>query len=235
MAIAWSAGIMVYVSAGQYDSWWFGVAWAGLDFVATAIGSTRDSAIQTVQRCVPEGVKTHLAEAPSSFVKDAVTMLGELERGNEAGKHFTLSAEHLSVPLRRILTAAAAIPIGYVTTYGNIAVASGSRARAVGRVMATNPLYPIVPCHRVVGAGMSLVGYGGKQDARALATKLSRLQAETRGVAGEKDVDVPDGLLTVYPTEWVVNEARAQEERRLRAVEREAERAATDRRQLRLF
>ena len=226
---------MVYVSAGQCDSWWFGIAWAGPDFVATAIGSTRDSAIQTVQRCVPEGVKTHLTEEPSSFVKDAVTMLGELERGNEMVKHFTLSAEHLSVPLRRILTAAAAIPIGYVTSYGKIAAAANSEARAVGRVMATNPLYPIVPCHRVVGAGMSLVGYGGKQNAAALAAKLSRLQAETRGAEHEKEVQVPDGVLTVYPTEWVITEARAQEERRLRTAKREAERAATDRRQLRLF
>ena len=226
---------MVYVSAGQYDSWWFGIAWAGPDFVATAIGSTRDGAIQTVQRCVPEGVKTHLTEAPSSFVDAAVTMLGELERGNEAGKHFTLSAEHLSVPLRRILTVAAAIPIGYVTTYGKIAAAANSEARAVGRVMATNPLYPIVPCHRVVGAGMSLVGYGGKQDAGALAAKLSRLQAEARGVEHEKEVQVPDGVLTVYPTEWVITEAREQEERRLRTAGRETAREAVDRLQLRLF
>lgn len=226
---------MVYVSAGQYDSWWFGVAWAGEDFVATAIGATHDDAIQTVQRCVPEGVKTELAQAPSPFVKDAVTMLGELERGNEAGKHFTLSAEFLSEPLRRILTAAAAIPIGYVTTYGRIAAAANSEARAVGRVMARNPLYPIVPCHRVVGADMSLVGYGGKQDARALAAKLSRLQAETRGVEHEKEVQLPGGVLTVCPTEWVINEAGAREERRLRTAGREAERAATDRLQLRLF
>ncbi|MCK4516588.1 MAG: MGMT family protein [Spirochaetaceae bacterium] len=149
-------------------------------------------------------------------------MLGELERGIETRKHFTLSSEHLPASLRRILNAAAAIPIGYVTTYGKIAAAAGSHARAVGRVMARNPLYPIVPCHRVVGADMSLVGYGGKQDARALAAKLGRLQAEARGVAGEKEVRVPDGVLTVYPTEWVT-------------AGREAERAAIDRMQLGLF
>ena len=213
---------MVYVSAGQCDSWWFGIAWAGEDFVATAIGSTRDRAIQTVERCIPGGVKAHLVDPPSSFVKETVAMLGELERGIETRKHFTLSSEHLPASLRRILNAAAAIPIGYVTTYGKIAAAAGSHARAVGRVMARNPLYPIVPCHRVVGADMSLVGYGGKQDARALAAKLGRLQAEARGVAGEKEVRVPDGVLTVYPTEWVT-------------AGREAERAAIDRMQLGLF
>jgi len=215
---------MVYVSAGQYDSWWFGVAWTGEEFVATAIGSTRDQAIQTVQRCVPDGVQTQAAEAPSSFVTEAVAMLGELERGYETNKHFTLSAEYLSAPLHRILTTAAAIPIGYVTTYGKIAAAAGSQARTVGRVMATNPLYPIVPCHRVVGADMSLVGYGGKQDPGALSAKLGRLQAEARGVEGERGLDVPDGLLTVYPVEWVISAARADEGR-----------AAADRMQLRLF
>ncbi|MBT3272982.1 MAG: MGMT family protein, partial [Spirochaetales bacterium] len=89
-----------------------------------------------------------------------IKLLGELERGKEERKSYSLSP-FLSGPQRRILTAAAAIPIGYVSTYGNIADAAGSEARAVGRAMATNPLYPIVPCHRVVGADMSLVGYGG--------------------------------------------------------------------------
>ena len=227
--------MLVYVSAGQYDNWWFGVAWAGEDFVATAIGSTCDRAVQNVERCVPDSVKTQISETPSSFLREAVAMLGELERGHESSKHFTLSAEHLPALLRRILTAAAAIPIGYVTTYGNIAAAAGSEARAVGRVMAGNPLYPIVPCHRVVGADMSLVGYGAKQTAGALTAKLSRLQAEARGVAEEKEILVPDGVLTVYPAEWVTAEARAQEERRLRTARREAERVAADRMQLRLF
>ena len=32
--------------------------------------------------------------------------------------------------------------------------------RAVGRVMATNPLPIVVPCHRVIGSDGSLRGYG---------------------------------------------------------------------------
>jgi O-6-methylguanine DNA methyltransferase len=225
---------MVHVAAGQYERWWFGVAWAGECFVATAVGSTRDHALHNVERCLPEGLETQVTVTPSSFVNDAVVMLGELEGGNETRKHFTLSA-FIPGPLRRILTAAAAIPIGYVTTYGNIAEAAGSVARAVGRVMATNPLYPIVPCHRVVGADMSLVGYGGKQDADALAAKLSRLQAESRRHPGEKDVPVADGVLTVYPAEWVINAVHEEEERQRRKAGRHAERAAADRQQLRLF
>src|SRR5881409_1504051 len=46
-------------------------------------------------------------------------------------------------------------------------------ARAVGRVMATNPLPLVVPCHRVVGSNGSLTGYGG-----GLRMKETLLRAE---------------------------------------------------------
>jgi methylated-DNA-[protein]-cysteine S-methyltransferase len=225
---------MVNIAAGRCDPWWFGVAWEGKDLVATASAATRDDALRTVTRCVPRGVATQVVSDPPDRVAVIVSMLGELERGNEENKRFTLS-ESLSEPLRRILKVAAAIPIGYVTTYGNIAKAARSEARPVGRVMATNPLYPIVPCHRVVGADMSLVGYGGRQDAKALSGKLSRLKAETRGESREKVIVLSDGALLVYPAERVI-EAVARAERRQTVLSKlESERAEIDRMQLRLF
>jgi len=53
-------------------------------------------------------------------------------------------------------------PYGHVVTYGELARRSGcpGGARAVGQVMARNPLPLVVPCHRVVAAG-GLGGYGG--------------------------------------------------------------------------
>jgi alkylated DNA nucleotide flippase Atl1 len=76
----------------------------------------------------------------------------------------------------------------------------------VGRVMSTNPLYPIVPCHRVVGSDMSLVGYSGRQDAEALRAKLERLRAEARGFVEEKVIAAAQGL-RVYPAERVIAKA----------------------------
>jgi len=35
------------------------------------------------------------------------------------------------------------------------------QARAVGSANARNPISIVVPCHRVIGAGGKLVGYGG--------------------------------------------------------------------------
>ncbi len=55
------------------------------------------------------------------------------------------------------------IPYGQTRTYGQIAAACGrpKAARAVGQANHRNPLLIIVPCHRVIGANGSLVGFGG--------------------------------------------------------------------------
>jgi len=54
------------------------------------------------------------------------------------------------------------IPYGETRTYGEVAAAlGGASPRAVGTACNRNPLPLLVPCHRVVGAGGKLVGYGG--------------------------------------------------------------------------
>ena len=55
------------------------------------------------------------------------------------------------------------IPYGETRSYGDLARELGnpSLAQAVGAANARNPLAVVVPCHRVVGAGGSLVGYAG--------------------------------------------------------------------------
>ena len=58
------------------------------------------------------------------------------------------------------------IPFGETTTYGALATALGrpDLSRAVGAANGRNPISIIVPCHRVIGAGGALVGYGGGLD-----------------------------------------------------------------------
>ena len=55
------------------------------------------------------------------------------------------------------------IPYGRTSTYGAVARAVGQPggAQAVGVACGRNPLAIVVPCHRVVGADGSLVGFGG--------------------------------------------------------------------------
>ena len=55
------------------------------------------------------------------------------------------------------------IPFGETRSYGQIAAAiDAPRAvRAVGAANGANPIPIVVPCHRVIGAAGTLVGYGG--------------------------------------------------------------------------
>jgi methylated-DNA-[protein]-cysteine S-methyltransferase len=68
----------------------------------------------------------------------------------------------------------ARIPYGETITYGAIATALGDpgAARAVGTACNHNPVPVIVPCHRVVGAGNKMVGFGGGLDRKRRLLEL---------------------------------------------------------------
>jgi O-6-methylguanine DNA methyltransferase len=55
------------------------------------------------------------------------------------------------------------VPYGATATYGRLAERIGRprAARAVGGALNKNPVPIVVPCHRIVGASGSLVGYAG--------------------------------------------------------------------------
>ena len=74
----------------------------------------------------------------------------------------------------RVLAAVRRIPRGRVATYGDVARLAGRprASRAVGTHM-RHCQDPGVPCHRVVGAGGALGGYGGN-----LELKRQLLRAE---------------------------------------------------------
>jgi methylated-DNA-[protein]-cysteine S-methyltransferase len=62
-----------------------------------------------------------------------------------------------------VLGELAKVPYGATATYGELASRAGrpGAARAVGMVMNRNPIPIVLPCHRIVGASGSLVGYAG--------------------------------------------------------------------------
>jgi methylated-DNA-[protein]-cysteine S-methyltransferase len=71
------------------------------------------------------------------------------------------------------------IPAGRTQTYGEIARAMGSSARAVGGACGANPVPIVVPCHRVVGAGGSLGGFmGARGEGFEIAIKRWLLEHE---------------------------------------------------------
>ena len=69
------------------------------------------------------------------------------------------------------------IPYGQTRTYGQIAAILGKpkASRAVGQAANRNPLWIVVPCHRVVGKNQALTGYAG-----GLEIKQALLELEQR-------------------------------------------------------
>lgn len=63
---------------------------------------------------------------------------------------------------RKVWAELARIPYGSLRTYGELAAAIGRprAARAVGGAAHRNPIAIMIPCHRLVGSGGDLTGYG---------------------------------------------------------------------------
>lgn len=77
------------------------------------------------------------------------------------------------------------IPYGCTVTYGQIAKEIAARkgiarmsAQAVGGAVGHNPIGIIIPCHRVVGTGGNLTGFGGGMQAK---TELLKLEGADMG------------------------------------------------------
>jgi methylated-DNA-[protein]-cysteine S-methyltransferase len=74
------------------------------------------------------------------------------------------------------------IPYGETASYGEIAAEVGrpDAVRAVGATNGRNPIAVIVPCHRVIGADGTLVGYGGGLPRKRLLLELEAEHAAPR-------------------------------------------------------
>ena len=74
----------------------------------------------------------------------------------------------------RVLHELARIPFGETATYAELASRAGNpkAARAVGMTMNRNRIPIVLPCHRVIGANGSLVGYAGGLDRKVALLTL---------------------------------------------------------------
>ena len=112
----------------------------------------------------PEGIDPAWRRADEPFAAARV-QLGEYFAGER--RVFDLKLNPTGTEFRRRVWAALEeIPFGETRTYGQIATRLGdpSASRAVGLANGRNPISIVVPCHRVIGANGSLVGYGGGLD-----------------------------------------------------------------------
>lgn len=70
------------------------------------------------------------------------------------------------------------IPYGDTVSYSEIAerIGCSEGARAVGGAVHNNPLWIIVPCHRVVGKNGKLTGYAGGTEMKKTLLELEKTQ-----------------------------------------------------------
>lgn len=107
------------------------------------------------------------------------------EARRQLHEYFTGERKAFDLPLHlsgtefqvQVLEELQRIPYGETTSYGAIAKRIGRpRAmRAVGAANGRNPIPIVIPCHRVIGSGGDLTGFGGGLDTKAA---LLRLEAE---------------------------------------------------------
>jgi methylated-DNA-[protein]-cysteine S-methyltransferase len=146
-------------------------SFASLD---TAIGrlwlSGTDAGLLTITRGDgPEPLLAELERRGWAAVGDPDAVSGAI-RELEAYFAKTLRSFEIALDLRElpafnaaVYRAAMSIPYGETAAYGEVAAMAGSprAARAVGGAMSRCPLFPVVPCHRVIHADGSIRGWGG--------------------------------------------------------------------------
>ena len=80
-----------------------------------------------------------------------------------------------------VLSVISSIPYGTTMTYGQVARRIASKrgirnmsAQAVGNALAHNPVWLIIPCHRVIGKNGELTGYAGGLERKAFLLKMEQ-------------------------------------------------------------
>jgi methylated-DNA-[protein]-cysteine S-methyltransferase len=164
---------------------------AGFDVVESPVGplfvaATARGVVRIAFRADPEEEMERLARLAgprvlrsARQVEPARRQLDEYFEGRRRAFELEVDLSGSAAFTARVLGELARVPYGETTTYGALAAQVGAprAARAVGTVMNRNPIPIVLPCHRVIGASGSLVGYAG-----GLETKERLLRLE--GVLG---------------------------------------------------
>jgi len=97
-------------------------------------------------------------------------------------RHFDVEMDPVGSSFQRsVWDEVVRIPFGGTRSYSEVARRLGkpTAVRAVGTANGANPLPIVIPCHRVVGADGSLVGYAAGLDIKAALLELEGVRLPT--------------------------------------------------------
>jgi AraC family transcriptional regulator, regulatory protein of adaptative response / methylated-DNA-[protein]-cysteine methyltransferase len=132
--------------------------------IETSIGPTwvveTDSGVAAVSRSEPFG-ELH-RRFPAASIEPGDVNVAWIEGALSGGRLPPVDLGGLSPFDRSVYETVRNVPAGETVTYGEVAAMIGSpgAARAVGGAMSRCPLFPAVPCHRVVRASDGWSGWG---------------------------------------------------------------------------
>ena len=187
---------MINLQIQKIEGLWCGVALESKRIFATTFAFNEKDALKSLLKELPYNTIFQAAQKKNALAEEVLRTIRAIFYGEDVSFSFQFAMTRLSDYAKRVLKLTSLIPTGYVTTYGALAKAAGGSPRSVGRVMATNPFAPLVPCHRVVAADMTLGGYGG-----GLKTKWGILQRENRKYETVVKAEINTKTLKLFPVD----------------------------------
>lgn len=136
--------------------------WGVFDSPIGAITIEADDRAVTAIRFESESGSPTGAPRVNAVIRQTKQQLSEYFRGKR--QKFELPLEPAGSDFQlRVWKALQSIQFGEAVSYGAVArkIRKPAAARAVGAACGRNPIPIVIPCHRVVGAGGKLTGYGG--------------------------------------------------------------------------
>jgi len=188
---------MFHVYHRKIGEMWCAVAIEDEKIWATTFATSEKECVQQILKGLPYNQIFTSEIKPSPLVERIFGTMKSMFEGESVSWNFTLEQSHLSQYAQKVLGCLAKVPVGYVTTYKELAKTAGGGPRAVGQIMALNPFPPLIPCHRVIKADLSIGGYGGGKGNVKL--KRALLQREERGFEKPSRVKTECGLLELFP------------------------------------
>jgi len=189
---------MINLYIQKIDKLWCGVALDGNKIFATTFAFFEKDALKSLLKELPYNTIFQVVQKKNMLAEQVLRAVKAVFYGEDVSFSFQFALTRLSDYAQKVLKMTSLVPTGYVTTYGSLAKVAGGSPRSVGRVMATNPFAPLIPCHRVVAADMTLGGYGG-----GLKMKWEILQRENRKYGKTIEAEVGDKKLMLFPIDML--------------------------------